>query len=1322
VNSAKTLTLAGTDAITGSVFSIFVGSPQAAPSNSVLFPFFLISDLNSDDPMVTLTIQANGSFVPISGSGLTITQSSNEITIAGLLSDVNNALSKNVIYTPASTSDTLTLSITDGSGDTAFRTISLNTSNPAAPSFTNTGASGEITNTGTMDVTGTTTLNSDLLLNNTGTVKVEPSALLILHGTKFNGGTITDNGSVEISGFDSITNATLNIGTSDQLTIDTNATLYLNGTTIAGLGTLTDNGTLIATSGTSDIAVTLNGTGTDIIESGATLDVTGSLTGTGSITIQSGGTFGVGTAITQTLTLGGTGATLDLLGIQAKSAVISGSTLTVTESNNTTLTYTVAGALAGNAFTVASDGNGGSDLTLEPIGYLWTTTGNLINVPGQHLYAPHSDGNSSADAAMIIIGSTPSASFNSTGPDDVTENVALADPFFLPYDAGFQPIDNGPLVSLPFRNKIIFPNLTAATTEGIAIYETDDASGNPVLDRAIITDPSGPNASLNINPILSSSPGVLEALGLPGTIYTLDVAYTGSLMTSYAVAWDLYNATAQSFNIYLATFDSSNNPLISGGHESILSQSGVASPTSEVWDLKNAGALKTDGQAVGYGLVMPQVSGANEDIVFSGYLATGTVAPGVSFTVVPNLSDFAGGATNQLINPDLAGQSVLQYTPNAVAGSGFSVAWSEQVHDSNGTHYQVEFAIFRPNFENASGVEQSGVLVSQSVFQVADAQNVRVGDYSPDGATSDEFLAYGDATSTTIIEFNQSGQQIASVTDLSPTGQVYSGFDVKADGLVAVTYNGSSQDTIDVYDFRQTGLNNPTLSTTSTNYVRGTEYADLVTGAANVDNFYYYVGENTTSQSSHFGPSDTFSGGTGTAWNEAVFGDTRSDYAIAPSGSGFTVTYTDPTDLHSGSLTVDANVQALAFDPSQDPSPTTVSGNTALVVTSGETLTLLHPSTFNFDISGLSASNTLELEGYDASTTATPGSFNGTTTVLTASDPGHATLSLTLLGDYSSSTFTVTSDGNGGVFIVDPPAITATIAAGATLAINSPSNETVTFNGGTGALVLNDPGAFSGQIVGFTGTAPDAAHSDTVDLIGINYDSAQFAESYNSATGLLTITDGTHSASITFDNFNATLDFASDGNGGTLITDPPLADTIRADGTISIADSDPRDTYSVSVTPEGHDYVGSFSLHQDSAGNGANAFDWEFSLNKDGSSLAAGQTLIQSYDISINAAQNPGASQTQSVSVSIGGSGNDQFVFTPGVGTETIANFDPKQDTIELDHFNSAQTVQELESLITTNPHGDAAINLGHNDSVTVAGETPTQLQQLIQMGHVLLH
>ena len=234
VASGTTLALAGSNTISGGLFFVFVGTPQAAPSNSVLFPFVLISDLNPDDPVVTLTIQANGSFAPIADPNLTFGQSGNEFTITGQLNEINNALANGIIYSPASTADTLTLTVADLSGDTAFRTISLDTSNPASPGFTNIGSSGEITNAGLIDITGTTTLNSDQLFNTGATVKVETNDLLKLDGTRFNGGTITDNGTVEIAGPDAIIATNLNIGTGDHLTIDTGGTLFVSGTTISG--------------------------------------------------------------------------------------------------------------------------------------------------------------------------------------------------------------------------------------------------------------------------------------------------------------------------------------------------------------------------------------------------------------------------------------------------------------------------------------------------------------------------------------------------------------------------------------------------------------------------------------------------------------------------------------------------------------------------------------------------------------------------------------------------------------------------------------------------------------------------------------------------------------------------------------------------------------------------------------------------------------------------------------------------------------------------------------------------------------------------------
>ena len=111
----------------------------------------------------------------------------------------------------------------------------------------------------------------------------------------------------------------------------------------------------------------------------------------------------------------------------------------------------------------------------------------------------------------------------------------------------------------------------------------------------------------------------------------------------------------------------------------------------------------------------------------------------------------------------------------------------------------------------------------------------------------------------------------------------------------------------------------------------------------------------------------------------------------------------------------------------------------------------------------------------------------------------------------------------------------------------------ITFNNGSGTpaygeLVLGDP--TNGQNVtvnGFTGTAPNLTDSDSIDLAG-----AWTVESETSSGGntVLALKDGTATVTLTFDDFNGTLNVASDGNGGTLITDPPA--TSQASPSVSI--------------------------------------------------------------------------------------------------------------------------------------------------------------------------
>ena len=329
---------------------------------------------------------------------------------------------------------------------------------------------------------------------------------------------------------------------------------------------------------------------------------------------------------------------------------------------------------------------------------------------------------------------------------------------------------------------------------------------------------------------------------------------------------------------------------------------------------------------------------------------------------------------------------------------------------------------------------------------------------------------------------------------------------------------------------------------------------------------------------------------------------------------------------------------------------------------------------------------------------------------------------------------------NGGTLLIDDAVSGGNaVIAGGILDFAAQSNVNVTFDNGTGVpvygeLVLGDAADFSGQIAGFSGTAPDASHSDVVDLSGFAFTATTFAEASLNGNLVLTVTDGSEVTTLTFDNFNGTLDFASDGNGGTLIYDPPANGSVTdptvistatgdsVSGAISLADANSHDTFTDSVTPDGSNYAGSFSLGQPVDDNGHVAVDFDFMANNDQMNLAPGQTVTQSYNVSVADVQNPAENATQTVSVTVGGPGNDNFVFAPGIGADTVTNFNPQQDTIELDHFGNAQTVQELQALITTDVHGDAVINLGHNDSVTLAGVTDTQLQHIIQAGHVLLH
>jgi len=86
------------------------------------------------------------------------------------------------------------------------------------------------------------------------------------------------------------------------------------------------------------------------------------------------------------------------------------------------------------------------------------------------------------------------------------------------------------------------------------------------------------------------------------------------------------------------------------------------------------------------------------------------------------------------------------------------------------------------------------------------------------------------------------------------------------------------------------------------------------------------------------------------------------------------------------------------------------------------TLILDHSSAFAGQISGLSGSDQIDLKDI-AFGTGTTVAYTGTPTggVLTVSDAQGHTANIALAGDYTDSTFALSSDGSGGTTVIDPP-------------------------------------------------------------------------------------------------------------------------------------------------------------------------------------------------------------------------------------------------------------------------------------------------------------
>jgi hypothetical protein len=152
-----------------------------------------------------------------------------------------------------------------------------------------------------------------------------------------------------------------------------------------------------------------------------------------------------------------------------------------------------------------------------------------------------------------------------------------------------------------------------------------------------------------------------------------------------------------------------------------------------------------------------------------------------------------------------------------------------------------------------------------------------------------------------------------------------------------------------------------------------------------------------------------------------------------------------------------------------------------------------------------------------------------------------------------------------------------------------------------------------------------------------------------------------------------------------------------ADGTLSMPGVTSGDV--LSVTPAPNNYLGTFTATAAAAG----LVDWQFNGTNSQLDQLAGHT--QTY--TVHDQTHPGSAQPQTIGVSIGGEGNDQFVFNAGSGAHDTVNFSTRSDqsghyfgdTIELEGFTNGQLTDALAG--AQDVHGTAVVNFNNGDSIT---------------------
>jgi Concanavalin A-like lectin/glucanases superfamily/FecR protein/Cadherin-like len=1038
-------------------------------------------------------------------------------------------------------------------------------------------ALGAITNNGMLEVTGPATLLNDTLTNTTGgVIQVDDGQTLTLHGTHITGGTINDGtadgtGSIDVTGASAISNADLNHG---SVTLS-GVTLTLDNDTVTGTSfTDTASGSVIQV----DDGTTLTLSGVHIT-GGAIHD--GSAGAGGNINVTADSTFSDTSLNYGHVTIDG-GATLTL----DDGATIASGMLTIDESG----TLNVVHGTAGVAVTL--------DGSVTNAGLLEATGGGTLHIDGNL----SNSGTIEANGGTVVVGAD--ASISGTATVTIT-NGGLAD--FV--GSSTQTLDLNATFSgtgtLELDNSQHYGGTVNGFVAGDKIDLTDLAYSSSETDvwnstTHTLTINDGAHSSniifsgsydQNSFALTSDGHGGTDVVMSPAQASMTGLDSVSNAVEGFAAVASLIDANASAFSYqWLAAgvaipgaTGSSYAPLAGhigetldvvlgftdhGTAEQVTALAGtVAAPPAVAINADNT-TIDENASLTLKGLKVSFDDAGSDNFTVKLDVIHGTLA----LDNMAGVSESGAGTsaspfilTGTLTDIDNALHSGLVYTPTT--GYYGSDTLTFEAHDgaftANTATATIDVAPLPPVLSSMTlDVVQGGTeLLTNADFSVTDPNgsnflytvgNVTGGQFEVFNGENWVVAQTGGFTTAQIeahhVEFVQDGS--ATPPNFSITAADCTSNTVSAPIAPTVSFAAAPAASLD-FDGHSAAVG-PVATSHVGNAAGGA--ADGITlqgwvdwsGQGDVGNnqLLFYNGN---PSDAGFGMNGVVTangldleiqhGGTGgTDMHITLSAGQWYDLALTHVNGVFTL-YVDGVDVYSGTRDVGGIPGAFADN-------TLVGGN---IDANGGVNEGFHGSIADVGVwntaltqSQIQANEFISLpQGNESGLAAYfPLNDGGGTT---AHDATNSAGNLSVTGDAPVWQTAAHSIAGGGA--LDLPGAIA-------------SDQAVAFQGPTGSLILDAPASFAGEISGFTGNGT-LSGSDHIDLKGINLNSGAFTESYNATTDTLSVSDGTNSALLHFNGIYqaANFSFTTDGAGGTIVYDPPVANNPGAKAQAATATS-----------------------------------------------------------------------------------------------------------------------------------------------------------------------